>query len=501
MKGKDIGTNLNNFRSKKGLTQLDLAKLLNVTAQTVSNWERGISMPDPNTICQICNILDVSSDELLGLKDEKKDQKPIEKSIEKPPVQSTVYYEYTATSATVLIYLYWITIAFATAFVFSKNAIVLNVVSILAIVSLFAMLICILLAKEKTKDGIAHMLLSVFVAIRCVIIVIIFLAPLWFYVYYVVFSIINIIANIGVYICLPLAYVKKDGLGGDKTVSWYIVLIIASLVAGVWSEGISLLLCVLAIIIMARSKKDRVYSGSYATNKSYYSEEVKESENIFKDHEVVENKKKLLEQEKKENPLVSIYKLKIKPVIDKFLNAIKGREFLLLIAIGILPLYILLQSVDYPYKNQIAVPTSYTVLPIVFYTIVFFNKKARLFFQISSYLAICFATVIMYFMLRNGSVHYKIPSYVPYVPYGLNLFAFLIYVWLYPEQKRLKIFTKICLSLIVMVGAVFCSARTSLFYYYEAYGKSTPALCIVSYLNLQLFVFEYLNHRKAKRGE
>lgn len=43
--GEDIPTYVRRLRSQLGLTQVQLAKALHVTEQTVYNWERGIAQP------------------------------------------------------------------------------------------------------------------------------------------------------------------------------------------------------------------------------------------------------------------------------------------------------------------------------------------------------------------------------------------------------------------------------------------------------------------------
>ena len=42
----NFGSNLKKLRKEKNLTQETLAECLNVSAQTVSKWENGASMPD-----------------------------------------------------------------------------------------------------------------------------------------------------------------------------------------------------------------------------------------------------------------------------------------------------------------------------------------------------------------------------------------------------------------------------------------------------------------------
>lgn len=68
-----LNENLKFFRKKKGLTQEDLANSLNVVRQTVSKWEKGISVPDAEMLMRIADLLGASVSELMGgtIKDEK----------------------------------------------------------------------------------------------------------------------------------------------------------------------------------------------------------------------------------------------------------------------------------------------------------------------------------------------------------------------------------------------------------------------------------------------
>ena len=58
--------NLKALRHKKGLTQEVLGIKLNVTRQTISKWEKGISVPDAEMLVLLAEILEVSISQLLG---------------------------------------------------------------------------------------------------------------------------------------------------------------------------------------------------------------------------------------------------------------------------------------------------------------------------------------------------------------------------------------------------------------------------------------------------
>ena len=60
--------NLKALRKKKGITQEELAVRLNVVRQTVSKWEKGLSVPDAEMLIKLAEVLEVSVSRLLGSK-------------------------------------------------------------------------------------------------------------------------------------------------------------------------------------------------------------------------------------------------------------------------------------------------------------------------------------------------------------------------------------------------------------------------------------------------
>ncbi len=58
--------NLKTLRKKKGFTQEELAIRVSVVRQTVSKWEKGLSVPDADALQRIAEVLDVGVNELLG---------------------------------------------------------------------------------------------------------------------------------------------------------------------------------------------------------------------------------------------------------------------------------------------------------------------------------------------------------------------------------------------------------------------------------------------------
>lgn len=61
-----IGKFIAECRKKKSLTQLQLSEMLHITDKAVSKWERGIAMPDSSIMLELCDILEISVNELLS---------------------------------------------------------------------------------------------------------------------------------------------------------------------------------------------------------------------------------------------------------------------------------------------------------------------------------------------------------------------------------------------------------------------------------------------------
>jgi transcriptional regulator with XRE-family HTH domain len=54
-------------RVNKSMTQEEAAKALHVSKKTIQNWEKGVSFPTVKMIEAICDLYDVSLDNLLFL--------------------------------------------------------------------------------------------------------------------------------------------------------------------------------------------------------------------------------------------------------------------------------------------------------------------------------------------------------------------------------------------------------------------------------------------------
>lgn len=60
-----LGENILKLRKKNGLSQEQLGEKINVTRQTISNWELGETAPNPEQLKLLSQSLNISIDELL----------------------------------------------------------------------------------------------------------------------------------------------------------------------------------------------------------------------------------------------------------------------------------------------------------------------------------------------------------------------------------------------------------------------------------------------------
>ena len=60
-----VGKFIAEKRKNKSLTQMELAEKLNITDRAVSKWECGKSLPDASIMLDLCEILEISVNELL----------------------------------------------------------------------------------------------------------------------------------------------------------------------------------------------------------------------------------------------------------------------------------------------------------------------------------------------------------------------------------------------------------------------------------------------------
>ena len=64
-----INENIKKYRKAKGLSQEELAVRLHVVRQTISKWEKGLSVPDADVLIRMAEVLDVPVSKILSAED------------------------------------------------------------------------------------------------------------------------------------------------------------------------------------------------------------------------------------------------------------------------------------------------------------------------------------------------------------------------------------------------------------------------------------------------
>ena len=64
-----LGARIKELRKEFGLSQVELAMRMEVTKQTISNWENGNIQPSIDMLVGLANVFNVTTDYLLGLDD------------------------------------------------------------------------------------------------------------------------------------------------------------------------------------------------------------------------------------------------------------------------------------------------------------------------------------------------------------------------------------------------------------------------------------------------
>ena len=70
-----LGNNIKKYRRDLGITQEELASILNITSQAVSKWESGSGLPDITQVIPLAQALNVSTDALFGFNQDDYDVK------------------------------------------------------------------------------------------------------------------------------------------------------------------------------------------------------------------------------------------------------------------------------------------------------------------------------------------------------------------------------------------------------------------------------------------
>ena len=87
MNQEKIGKFISEKRKEKKLTQSELAEKLGITDRAISKWENGICLPDAGTMPELCEILNITINDLFS--GEKVDMKENEKKLEENLLEMT----------------------------------------------------------------------------------------------------------------------------------------------------------------------------------------------------------------------------------------------------------------------------------------------------------------------------------------------------------------------------------------------------------------------------
>lgn len=147
-----IGQKLFDLRKQKHLSQEEVADKLNVSRQTISKWETDQSTPDFDKIIPLCELYEISADELLTGRIEEKEIK--EKKIVNREEESFRRIR-RAKGISIGIFLYFLAVAWimVTIPVFMMNPIVASAIFLLigGIATYFIIYTCIMYKKNKTE--------------------------------------------------------------------------------------------------------------------------------------------------------------------------------------------------------------------------------------------------------------------------------------------------------------------------------------------------------------
>ena len=71
------GKNIYELRKREKLSQEEIAEKINVSRQTISNWETGQTVPDLYQAKELANILNISIDELVENNDDREEKEEL----------------------------------------------------------------------------------------------------------------------------------------------------------------------------------------------------------------------------------------------------------------------------------------------------------------------------------------------------------------------------------------------------------------------------------------
>ena len=101
-----LNDNIRNLRKSKGISQEEMAVKLKVVRQTISKWEKGLSVPDSEMLIKIADLFEVSVSVLLGneIPIEKEDKNEISEQLQRINEQLAIKNRRTKTILKIIIW-------------------------------------------------------------------------------------------------------------------------------------------------------------------------------------------------------------------------------------------------------------------------------------------------------------------------------------------------------------------------------------------------------------
>lgn len=81
-----LAENIYRFRTKKNMSQLDLADALEVSRQSVSKWETGTAVPELDKLVKLAKLFEVSLDALVNGEAPTPEKEPVPEEIPEPKI-------------------------------------------------------------------------------------------------------------------------------------------------------------------------------------------------------------------------------------------------------------------------------------------------------------------------------------------------------------------------------------------------------------------------------
>ena len=456
-----LGKKIAYYRKKCGYTQSSLAKALNVTAQTVSSWERAKSSPDIESLTRLATLFSTSTDELLGLsvntvKENKKvgllaGETGVVKSYDKKSVFSTL--------SNVCWWAYLIFEFLGMAFhVLAKNNLhyLIGSLLILATPLIQVATVMFFVLGKKLKDNILTGLPLWLSVIACEVFRLIILGVQLTETDATVIAETVSFCKTAYYIsavirffAFPFAFESKSqsDVNSKRLVRVYFEISFVSFVAGILNYEVSVILSTLAFICLLMAKKDKMV-------RYYYFSNGKGGYITYRDKE--REKKERIEENTYEPEIT----FDLKRTFKQFINSLSSDYKVQLVAFLASSVIVFFGDV----KLVFVTIGFWQVLSIVALIFKKSNKKVKIISIVATSLSIACFIVSAIIYEGNGILTYKL-VFLPPLQYGLGFISVILFTWLYNDEGGGK-WLKILVTIAVTAFTVWFSINVVIFIIY-----------------------------------